>query len=109
MKFNGEFWEGNTATTAGSFGHSLTLEHIQAAIRSIPKLPPMPKYDVYPSAFVDRAYEINTSIATAFTEDADRRMLVAPPTEAWHWYTKLRELGVDVRWQPRVGGVESEG
>lgn len=100
-----KYWGATTASiTGGATGEALTLEKLLAVMRSIPKPPPMPKYDIFPSLYADKAYELNTS---AVLGSEDRRMIVAPMTEAWHWYTELQKLGVDVRWQPRIGDAYS--
>jgi hypothetical protein len=102
----GEYWRDTQANTAGSGinREGLTLEKLQAVMRSIPKPPPMPmpKYDIYPSDFTDQTYEINVPDDIAPRGFAGRTMLVAKPAEAWRWYTELRKLGADVRWQPRL-------
>jgi hypothetical protein len=99
-----KYWGATTASNlATSSGEGLTLEKLRAVMRSMPKLPELPKYDIYPSLFADKAYEINTTISSP---DSDRRMIVAPSAVAWDWYTQLRELGADVRWQPRASDSE---
>lgn len=107
----GEFLRDTQANTAGNRSTSvgLTLEKLEALMQSIPKPPPPPKYDIFPSAHVDKAYEINRSAAAlAPLGCEDRRMIVAPMAAAWRWYTELREMGVDVRWQPRLSPQPGE-
>jgi hypothetical protein len=107
--WTGEGWTTTASNTANIKSGELTLEKLQAAIRSIPKPPPMPKYDVYPCDFTDQTYEINVPADIAPKGFAGRTMLIAKPAEAWRWYTELRKLGVDVRWQPRLEAASSLG
>lgn len=105
MRFNGEFWEGNTAsnTTAGD---TLTLEKLEAVMRSIQPLPSAPKYDLYGMSGLNGAYEVNLDAAGLEIPrppgTKGRKMLVVPKGELDMWYDTLRKAGVDVRLEPRL-------
>lgn len=94
-----------TSNTACSGGEGLTLAKLQAAIDSIPKLPPAPKFDLFGSPAITEAYEIDmtkTMPELMPPGSKGRRFLVVPKDKLLWWYDELRKAGADVRLEPRI-------
>lgn len=101
MKWNGEFWEGNTsANTAPE--NTLTAEKLMAAIRALPELPPPPMFDLYGSPGLDQCYEITPPDDLRPPGTKGRRFLVCPKDTLDFWAYELRRHGADVRVEPRL-------
>jgi hypothetical protein len=111
VSFNGEFWEGTNTASNVTADNTLTLEKLQAVMRSIPTLPPAPKYDLYGSLGLDGAYEINLdAVGLDFLRPPGtegRKTLVVPKDQLDVWYDTLRKAGADVRLEPRLAPADA--
>ncbi len=89
---------------------TLTIEKIRALMDSIPKLPPMPKFDLFGSEHIDKAYELRTDLfpEMQLPGSEGRRMLVVPKRDLMRWYYDLQNAGVDVRLEPRAASAAGE-
>lgn len=102
MRFNGEFWEGNTAANVTP-ENTLTSTKLLEMIRALPPpLPPLPAYDLYGSVGLDQAYEINPPEDLRPPGSKGRKLVVVPKHDLDMWARRLREMGVDVRVEPRL-------
>jgi hypothetical protein len=107
------YWDAMTAANiAADDGEGLTLEKLQAAIDSIPKPPPEPKFDLFGSPAISEAYEIDmtkTMPELMPPGSKGRRFLVVPKDRLLWWYDALRKAGADVRLEPRISPASSQG
>lgn len=91
----------NTASNVTSDGEGLTLAKLQAAIDSIPKMPPPSSFDLFGSVYITEAYELNLEKIMP-PDRRGRRFLIVPQDALQAWHHELLRLGADVRLEPRL-------
>jgi hypothetical protein len=110
MRFNGEFWEGNTASTT-DFGTTLTVEKIEASMRQMRRMMESVEptaVDLYPHDLgldkdgKERMFELGKEAFELIGEKRKRRFLVVPRNRMDWIADALRKAGVDVRISPTV-------
>ena len=91
-------FEGNTASTAAVYPQeSLTAEKLIQMMEEMRRtMPPPVCVDLYGHELGDQAYELNR-------KSGERRFIVVPKKVLERTYHELRDVGVDVRLEPRYG------
>lgn len=108
MRFNGEFWEGNTASAVGS---GLTVDMIEASLRQMKRMMESVEptgVDLYPHDIgldddgKERMFELGKQAFELIGEKRKRRFLIVPRKRLDWIADALRKAGVDVRISPTL-------
>lgn len=110
MRWNGEFWEGNTTASSGP-ENNLTAGKLLEMMRKIEReFPPLPsvKFDLFGSELVDSAYELNCPDELKPPGTQGWRTLVVPKAKLEWWAYELRRHGAEIRVEPRIRTAEPQ-
>lgn len=96
---------GTTSTASTTPSVDLSVQDIIDILDTLPKAPVMPKYDIYGSEYVDQLLELPENVHpynyNTFGVN-NRKVLIAPKNKLLYWYHELRNLGIDIRLEPRI-------